>query len=141
MGWSANRVVHHREWTKRKPDMSFQGDLRALVAERLNGPEKPHNVPTIPTQPWEADVPGPTDVTDVLTCPSGGYWVLTADGGIRNREGAPFHQSVPALKPEHRQGSRYYAALLPRPDGQLGYRIVGSDEAVFDFPTDPALLA
>jgi N-acetylmuramoyl-L-alanine amidase/Putative peptidoglycan binding domain len=30
-GWSAARVIHHREWTRRKPDMSFRGPLRVLV--------------------------------------------------------------------------------------------------------------
>jgi N-acetylmuramoyl-L-alanine amidase-like protein/putative peptidoglycan binding protein len=30
-GWTASRVVHHREWTRRKPDMSFRGPLRSLV--------------------------------------------------------------------------------------------------------------
>jgi hypothetical protein len=30
-GWSAARVIHHREWTRRKPDMSYRGPLRGLV--------------------------------------------------------------------------------------------------------------
>lgn len=34
-GWAANRVIHHREWTKRKIDMSWRGDLRGLVASAL----------------------------------------------------------------------------------------------------------
>lgn len=34
-GWSANRVLHHREWTSRKIDMSWRGDLRGLVAEEM----------------------------------------------------------------------------------------------------------
>jgi hypothetical protein len=34
-GWSANRVIHHREWTKRKIDMSYRQPLRAQVAARL----------------------------------------------------------------------------------------------------------
>jgi hypothetical protein len=33
--WSANRCVHHREWTARKPDMAWRGDLRRMVAGRL----------------------------------------------------------------------------------------------------------
>jgi hypothetical protein len=32
-GWTAARVVHHREWTKRKPDMSFRGPLRDMIDE------------------------------------------------------------------------------------------------------------
>lgn len=31
-GWSQNRCVHHREWTARKPDMSWRGPLRDNVA-------------------------------------------------------------------------------------------------------------
>lgn len=34
-GWSANRVIHHREWTSRKIDMSYRGDLRGAVAAVL----------------------------------------------------------------------------------------------------------
>lgn len=30
-GWAAERATHHREWTTRKIDMSWRGDLRALV--------------------------------------------------------------------------------------------------------------
>jgi peptidoglycan hydrolase-like protein with peptidoglycan-binding domain len=33
--WSANRVIHHGEWTRRKTDMSFTGDIRALVTQYL----------------------------------------------------------------------------------------------------------
>lgn len=35
MGWSERRVIHHRTWTRRKIDMSYQGDLRAPIAVRL----------------------------------------------------------------------------------------------------------
>jgi hypothetical protein len=31
-GWSANRVIHHRQWTARKPDMSYRGDLSGAIA-------------------------------------------------------------------------------------------------------------
>lgn len=34
-GWTANRSIMHREWTHRKIDMSWHGDLRALVARHL----------------------------------------------------------------------------------------------------------
>jgi hypothetical protein len=37
-GWTHNRVIHHREWTKRKSDMHWTGDLRARVAARLYPP-------------------------------------------------------------------------------------------------------
>lgn len=35
-GFTANRVVHHREWTKRKIDMSWREDIRGMVAATLN---------------------------------------------------------------------------------------------------------
>lgn len=40
-GWTANRVVHHREHTRRKIDMSYRGDLRGLVRARLIGIPSP----------------------------------------------------------------------------------------------------
>lgn len=36
-GWTANRVWHHREITRRKPDMSYRGPLREMIAARLAG--------------------------------------------------------------------------------------------------------
>jgi hypothetical protein len=35
-GWSANRVVHHRQWTARKVDMSYKGDLVGAVREVMS---------------------------------------------------------------------------------------------------------
>ncbi|HEV8651313.1 MAG TPA: N-acetylmuramoyl-L-alanine amidase [Actinomycetes bacterium] len=35
MGWTANRCVQHREWTRRKVDMSYRGPLREVVAALL----------------------------------------------------------------------------------------------------------
>lgn len=44
-GWSEARVVHHREWTARKIDMSYRGPLRAAVASWLaHQPEPPEPV-------------------------------------------------------------------------------------------------
>lgn len=34
-GWSENRVVHHRQWTTRKVDMSYRGDITGAVREAL----------------------------------------------------------------------------------------------------------
>lgn len=33
--WSANRIIHHREWTSRKIDMSYTGPIRAKVSALL----------------------------------------------------------------------------------------------------------
>lgn len=35
-GWTANRVVHHRQWTIRKADMSYKGDIPGLVAQIMD---------------------------------------------------------------------------------------------------------
>lgn len=34
--WSANRVIHHRQWTSRKIDMSWRGDLPSSVAQYMD---------------------------------------------------------------------------------------------------------
>jgi hypothetical protein len=35
-GWTPNRVIHHRQWTSRKYDMSYDGDLPGLVAQLMH---------------------------------------------------------------------------------------------------------
>lgn len=35
-GWSSNRVIHHRQWTARKCDMSLKVDMPALVAQMMD---------------------------------------------------------------------------------------------------------
>lgn len=35
-GWSANRVVHHRQWTIRKADMSYKGDIPSMVGKVMD---------------------------------------------------------------------------------------------------------
>lgn len=37
-GWPAERVIHHREWTRRKIDMSWRGDTRQEIRNRLTLP-------------------------------------------------------------------------------------------------------
>lgn len=49
-GWTANRVILHREWTRRKIDWSLPaGPLRANVASRLHRAQLVHGVWTITT--------------------------------------------------------------------------------------------
>lgn len=48
-GWSANRSIHHREWTKRKIDMSWRGDLRAMIANKMRGAAPPDEEDPLPT--------------------------------------------------------------------------------------------
>jgi hypothetical protein len=51
MKWVQNTCIHHREWTSRKIDMSWYGDIRTLVgmhmARIIAGPQKPPVPPTI----------------------------------------------------------------------------------------------
>lgn len=42
LGFDQTHCVHHREWTARKVDMSYRGDLRGQVAHQLN-PEPEEN--------------------------------------------------------------------------------------------------
>src|SRR5262249_51025812 len=37
-GWTADRIIHHRQWTVRKIAMSYRGDLRAAVAAAMGQP-------------------------------------------------------------------------------------------------------
>lgn len=34
-GWQAERVIHHRQWTQRKPDMSYREDLVGKISAEL----------------------------------------------------------------------------------------------------------
>ena len=65
-GWTANRCIHHAEWTDRKIDMSYTGDIRAQVAYRLKHTRfidglwrfptaTPSPTPTTPIPPAEDD--------------------------------------------------------------------------------------
>lgn len=54
--WSAARVIHHRQWTSRKIDMSFRGDLPGLVAQKLDAGAVSFALDEDPTEPmWEPD--------------------------------------------------------------------------------------
>jgi len=52
--WSANRVVHHRQWTSRKIDMSWRGDLNGMVAQYMDAGFASFELSEDPTEPiWE----------------------------------------------------------------------------------------
>jgi len=62
-GWSANRVIGHKEWTRRKPDPTLlMGNLRSAVHHALNPPPTP--------QPEE-------DMLRIVTCRDHGGTYLT----------------------------------------------------------------
>jgi hypothetical protein len=55
-GWSASRVVHHRQWTSRKIDMSFRGDIPGLVAQKMDTGSIYFSVAEEGSEPmWEPD--------------------------------------------------------------------------------------
>lgn len=59
-GWSASRVLHHRQWTRRKIDMSYRGDLRALVAQKMDAGAVTFAAEEDPAEPrWEPDPDSP----------------------------------------------------------------------------------
>lgn len=47
LGVNEHHDIHHKEWTKRKVDMSWGGDLRGLVAKQLNPPPAPSKPPVL----------------------------------------------------------------------------------------------
>lgn len=57
--WSANRVIHHRQWTSRKIDMSLRSDITSAVAQFMDTLVVHLSVGEDPTPPaWEADHDG-----------------------------------------------------------------------------------
>ncbi|RMH81545.1 MAG: hypothetical protein D6683_03930 [Actinomyces sp.] len=58
-GWSPDRVIHHRQWTRRKVDMSLRDDLRpaiaAAIAELTDHQEAPMSTLADPQPAWAQD--------------------------------------------------------------------------------------
>lgn len=108
-GWSPNRIVHHRQHTRRKVDMSWQGDIWGAVALHMLNlagfKPGPGPAPIV-----EDDVaPKPTAHMDRIWGRNGelgGHYLLTADGGVHSRaggnepDGPRFWGSYPGLKDE-----------------------------------------
>lgn len=107
--------VHHREWTRRKIDMTWRGPLRDIIAARII------------TTPGEAIVAAKYDppvkvepIVDDMACPTGGAWTLAESGAVNAWAGAPYLGGA--------NGKPYFAgrkaARLELADGK--YRIVAS---------------
>lgn len=114
-GWTANRVVGHREITRRKPDPRgfAMSSMRSRIASLLNAaPPTPAPVPW----KWENYMPAPLDRTSAAACPSGGYWEQSAEGGIYAEGGAP-HLGAYNAKPELHNIPRLFTALVATPEG------------------------
>jgi len=57
--WSAQRVIHHRQWTSRKIDMSWRGDLPSTVAQYMDQLALHLSAGEDPTAPmWEEEHDG-----------------------------------------------------------------------------------
>ena len=68
---------------------------------------------------------------DACVCPTGGMWVLGADGGVGNYDGAPFHGSYPGLPANERQGTRTFLAIEAT---ATGYVLLANDGTEYQFP-------
>lgn len=71
--WSPSRVIHHRQWTARKIDMSFRGDVPGMVAQYMDSNSIHFGEGEDPSEPmFEPEgeggvaMSGPGDETDVL---------------------------------------------------------------------------
>jgi hypothetical protein len=58
-GWTSNRIVHHRQWTARKIDMSYRGDIPGLVAQKLDAGVVSFCLAEADSEPmWEQETEG-----------------------------------------------------------------------------------
>lgn len=58
-GWKATSCIHHKEWTRRKVDMSWNGDLRKHVADCLAQPAGQWHYPGLAVKSNGKPVPRP----------------------------------------------------------------------------------
>lgn len=86
--------------------------------------------PNLPQPTQSEPVMLPPEV-DATLCPTGGHWVLTADGGVRAIGGAPYLGSYPGLPEAARQGVRSFIGIEAT---ATGYAIFGNDDTVYAFP-------
>src|SRR5262249_39127155 len=49
-GWTSSRVVHHRQWTARKYDMSYDGDVPGLVAQLMDSGGTIYGISSLPSE-------------------------------------------------------------------------------------------
>ena len=60
LGLSANQWIHHREWTHRKVDMAYRGDMRGRLGQLLGAaPRTANPTPSSVTDVDPADPPAP----------------------------------------------------------------------------------
>ena len=116
-GWTANRTIAHREWSKRKPDPRgfSMKDFRGRVAHYIGKVED--------------DMPKPTDFTSSCVDPkTGGHWTQTAEGGINAHNGAPMQKNYKDHIGE--LGPRTFLTLVTNGDG--GFIQIATDDSHYN---------
>lgn len=90
-GWDPNCCIHHRQWTARKTDMRWRGDIPALVRFRLS--------------------PSPED--DLMRYPDHGYLpvIIEANGKGRSEVPVPFDKVTSVSLKANDDGTLPKAAL------------------------------
>lgn len=74
-GWSEKSCIHHREWTPRKIDMSWQGPLRPMIAECLSKPPGVWQISGLaPVKP----AVGPNTLAAIKAARAGLKWAISA---------------------------------------------------------------
>ena len=131
-GFTANHWIHHREWTNRKPDMAFRGDLRGRLAALLAQPAPAavtggSEVPVV-LQPPPPPVHKPEDVMYVvIEAPdrSPAFFTMDGQGHAMGRGGWTFINRFATKHPglvvfDTSWSTAEYDMVVPRPPTSLG---------------------
>jgi hypothetical protein len=106
-------------------DSSTRNALQSIHHNHVHVAVKKNVFLTPVEEDEEDDMPKPTDRVDACLAPGGGVWVLTYDGGVQNRGGAPFFGSYPGLPASRTKGHRNFIAIEAEGDG---YTIISDDD-------------
>ena len=130
--WSGGYLSPHADYYQRTghswslPGVPADAYDEDVVIHPGNGaptppPEKPVLAP-------KYNVQLPTPIVDVLACPTGGVWILTADGAVWAFNGAPYLGGA--------NGKPYFAGRIASRFVPLGngYTIEDTAEEKYDFP-------
>jgi N-acetylmuramoyl-L-alanine amidase-like protein len=144
-GFGSHAHAHHREWTRRKIDMSWRGPLRDAIADRLKG-----GIVQVPTEmgyflagadggvfnlgkaPFLGSAGGVKLAAPIVniesTASGGGYWLVAADGGVFAYGDARFFGA-----PVGKLGAGDAVRELIRTQTGLGYWVVSERGGIFSY--------